>query len=43
VKRRITGGAGMPRRRSLQPDDPRGAAASTSELEQTQDGKDLSK
>ncbi|KAM4524953.1 uncharacterized protein PAE49_001061 [Odontesthes bonariensis] len=38
----------MPRRRSLQPDDPRGPslvppvpAASTSELEQTQDSKDL--
>ncbi|KAM4524957.1 uncharacterized protein PAE49_001064 [Odontesthes bonariensis] len=48
VKRRITGGAGMPQRRSLQPDESRGPslvppipAASTSELEQTQDSKDL--
>ncbi|KAM4524927.1 uncharacterized protein PAE49_001045 isoform 2-T2 [Odontesthes bonariensis] len=48
LKRRIACGAGMPQRWSLQPDDPRGPslvppvpAASTSELEQTQDSKDL--
>ncbi|XP_075313036.1 uncharacterized protein LOC142373593 [Odontesthes bonariensis] len=48
VRRRIPGGAGMPGRWSLQPDDPTGPslvppvpAASTSELEQTQDSRDL--
>ncbi|XP_041829661.1 endothelial zinc finger protein induced by tumor necrosis factor alpha-like isoform X6 [Melanotaenia boesemani] len=48
VKRRITSGAEMPEKRILQPDDGRGLslvpptpAASTSELEQTQDSKDL--
>ncbi|XP_041830687.1 uncharacterized protein LOC121632933 [Melanotaenia boesemani] len=45
VKRKIRGGTGMPQRKILHPDDPRGfgliRAASTSELEEIQDDKDL--